>query len=91
MLFLNNFEHQAKQVVRYKCMLECAKLIKYYAEGPNIALRCVRLTLTRLGAHVVRCADHCHGCRIRVLQYPRNAEIAQFDSEVAGQENVLRF
>ena len=84
MLFLHNFEDQAKQVVGNKCVLECAQLIEYYAEGPNIALRCVRLTLTGLWAHVVWCADHGHGSSIRVLQYPRNAKIAQFDGQVAS-------
>ena len=72
-------------------MFECAQLIENAPERPHIRRVTVGLRLAHFWRHVVRRAHHCERLCSRRLEHFRNAEVAELNRVVPGQEYVLRF
>lgn len=89
-ILLDNLEDEAEQVVGSESMLECAELVEYYTQRPDIGLARVRLRFAGLRRHVVGSSDDGLGVCIRGLQDTRNAEVTKLNRQVTSKEDVLR-
>ena len=67
---------------------ECAKLVEHDAHRPHIGLVAVGLGLDDLGGQVVGRPHHCAGLLDGVTQHLGDAEVADLDDALLGQEDV---
>ena len=89
-LATDDLERQGVDHLGLEGRLQCAHLVEEHAQGPHIGLEAVREAFYYLGREVVWRANHGLGHVYRVAQDVGNAEVAQFDKTLLGQEDVLR-
>ena len=70
-------------------LIKSAQFVQDDTQGPNITLRRLWLTATRLWRHVVRRSDDRHSCRGRRLKNLTDTEVANLDRVTASQEDIL--
>lgn len=81
---MNDLEDKTKKVLSRERMLQRTKLLEDAAERPDITCVVVRLGLANLRTHVVRRSLHRESLVICMLQYLRDAEVAQLESVILG-------
>mmetsp|Transcript_85325 Transcript_85325/g.275354 ORF Transcript_85325/g.275354 Transcript_85325/m.275354 type:complete len:418 (-) Transcript_85325:326-1579(-) len=85
----DDLQHQRRDVVGHKGLLQGQQLVKNNADGPDVRLAPVREVLANLGRQVVRSSDHRLGRAVGGLQDFGDAEVSQLDGPCRCQEDVL--
>lgn len=58
------------------------KFIKNEAQSPNIAFRCIRLSLKNLNWHIQRCSDYCFVFEVLIGYFLCKSEISNFEDSI---------